>query len=70
MEGTESGPIGEVTTERVRSADGETKEARLAVSACKTASVMLIALFWEEGRQGAETRDQGPETGDLKLETA
>jgi PAS domain S-box-containing protein len=63
MEGTESGPIGEVTTERVRSADGETKEARLAVSACKTASVMLIALFWEEGKQE-------PGTGDSKLETA
>jgi PAS domain S-box-containing protein len=55
MEGTESGPIGEVTAESVRSAAGETKEARLAVSACKTASVMLIALFWEEGRQGPGT---------------
>ena len=62
IEGTESGPIGEVTAERVMSAAGETKEARLAVSACKTASVMLIALFWEEGIQGPGTGDSGLET--------
>jgi PAS domain S-box-containing protein len=76
MEGAESGPIGEVTVERVRSAAGEAKEAQLAISACKTASVMLIALFWEEerekgtGDQRSGTRESKPgETRNLKPET-
>jgi HAMP domain-containing protein len=48
MEGKEAGPIGKVTDERVVGADGKTKEVRMAISACKTATVMVIALFWDK----------------------